>query len=168
MDYDVAKILLEKYWNCETSLEEEARLRSYFQKDDIPEALKKYQGLFRFYSEEREKELNHDFDKKMLNMVSGNPEKRRHRYLRMMYKLAAAVLLVLSFFVIQERYSRVKDQAKKVVQDTFSDPEKALEETKRVLYFVSEKLNKGKEEVARLNKFKKAEDVVRNSNFKEI
>jgi hypothetical protein len=168
MDFNEAKVLLEKYWNCETSLEEEDLLRSYFQQEEIPDELKKYEELFRFFSEEREKELNQDFDDKMMTLVKNRKKHGSQRYLNIMYKVAAAILLVLSFFVIHERFIRVKEQAKKVVVDTFSDPEKALEETKRVLYFVSEKLNKGKEEVSRLNKFKKAEDVVRNSNYKEI
>ncbi len=168
MDFNEAKVLLEKYWNCETSLEEEGLLRSYFQQEEIPDELKKYEELFRFFSEEREKELNQDFDDKMMTLVKNRKNHGSQRYLIIMYKVAAAILLVLSFFVIHERFIRVKDQAKKVVVDTFSDPEKALEETKRVLYFVSEKLNKGKEEVSRLNKFRKAEDVVRNANYKEI
>jgi len=168
MDYKTAKILIDKYWNCETSLEEEDQLRSYILQNNLPEEFKKYQDLFRFYSDERTKELSQDFDEKMLNLVRKKHKKSSQRYLNWMYKVAAAVLLILSFFVINERFIRVKDQAKKVVEDTFSDPEKALEETKKVLFFVSQKLNKGKEEVSRLNKFKKAEDVVRNSNYKEI
>lgn len=168
MDYKTARTLLDKYWNCETSLEEEEQLRSYFQRDDVPEELRKYQDLFRFYSGEISSDLNEEFDKKILRKLKSENKGGHQRYLSWMYKAAAAVLLILSFFVIHERFIRVKDQAKKVVEDTFSDPEKALEETKRVLLFVSEKINKGKEEATRLNKFKKAEDVVKNTKYKEI
>lgn len=168
MDYNTARTLLDKYWNCETSLEEEEQLRSYFQRDDVPDDLGKYRDLFRFYVNERSTELNKEFDDKILKKLGSDRKEGHQRYLGWMYKAAAAVLLILSFFVIHERFIRVKDQAKKVVEDTFSDPEKALEETKRVLFFVSEKINKGKEEAARLNKFKKAEDVVKNANYKEI
>jgi hypothetical protein len=54
------------------------------------------------------------------------------------------------------------------VTDTFKDPREALDETKKMLYFVSEKLRKGKEEASKFSKFKKAEDVVKSSNYKEI
>lgn len=168
MDYKAARILLDKYWNCETSLEEEELLRSYFQQDDIPDDLRKYQDLFRYYSGEISSDLNEEFDKRILKKLGSDVRPGHQRYLSWLYKAAAAVLLILSFFVIHERFIRVKDQAKKVVEDTFKDPEKALEETKRVLFFVSEKINKGKQEAAKLNKFKKAEDVVKNANYKEI
>lgn len=168
MDYKTARTLLDKYWNCETSLEEEEQLRSYFQQDDIADDLRKYQDLFRFYSGEISSDLNEEFDKKILKKLGPGYKSSHQRYLSWMYKAAAAVLLILSFFVIHERFIRVKEQAKKVVEDTFSTPEKALEETKRVLFFVSEKINKGKEGAAKLNKFKKAEDVVKNANYKEI
>jgi hypothetical protein len=168
MDYNTAKKLLEKYWNCETSLEEENRLRTYFDQEDLPSDLQKFKALFRFYTEERKKEVKEDFDKKIFNRIKRNQKPPAQRFLNTIYKVAAAILLILSFFVIHERFIQVKDQAKRVVEDTFGDPEKALEETKKVLYFVSEKLNKGKEEASRLYKFKKAEEVVRNSNYKEI
>ncbi|MBR9999284.1 MAG: hypothetical protein KFF73_09950 [Cyclobacteriaceae bacterium] len=168
MDYSQVKELLEKYWMCETTLEEEKMLSTYFQKDDLPRDFGKYRDLFRYFSAERKMELNGNFDERVLELVEKKQRSGRHRYLSMMYKVAAAVLLILSFFVIHERFIKVKDQARKVVEDTFDNPEKALEETKKVLYFVSEKLNRGKEEVSRLNKFKKAEEVVRNSKYKDI
>jgi hypothetical protein len=168
MDYNTAKILLDKYWNCETSLKEEDLLRSYFNQDHVPDDLQKYKALFNYYNEERGKELPKEFDKKVLNRINKSQKKGTQHFLNSIYKIAAAVLLILSFFVIHERFIKVKDQATKVVEDTFGDPEKALEETKKILYFVSEKLNKGKEEASRLNKFNKAEEVVRKSNYKEI
>jgi len=168
MDYSTVKKLLEKYWNCETSLEEEALLRSCFLQDDLPHDLQKYKPMFRYFEEERARELKDDFDQKVLKRINENKRYGTQRFLSTIYKVAAAVLLILSFFVIHERFIKVKDQAKKVVEDTFGDPEKALEETKKVLYFVSEKLNKGKEEASRLKKFNKAEEVVRNSNYEEI
>ena len=42
MDYKYIEQLLEKYWNCQTSLEEEHILRTFFAQKDIPESLKVY------------------------------------------------------------------------------------------------------------------------------
>ena len=36
MDYKYIKQLLERYWKCETSLEEEEILRTFFSQKDIP------------------------------------------------------------------------------------------------------------------------------------
>jgi hypothetical protein len=167
MEYNTAKELLEKYWKCETSLQEEDMLRRYFQLEDIPQDLRKYSDLFRYFSDGREKELDGSFDDRIIRMI-GNRKSGRQRFLSTLYKIAAAVLLILSFVVIHERVIKVKDQAKQVVEDTFKDPEKALAETKKVLFFVSEKLNRGKAEAEKLNKFKKAENLVRNTNYREI
>lgn len=167
MEYRTAKELLEKYWNCETSLEEEEMLRRYFQQEDIPPELSRYRDLFGYFSGERAKELNGEFDARILGMLA-TKKGSRHRIFSILYKVAAAVLLILSFVVINDRFIQVKDQAKQIVGDTFDDPEKALQETRRVLMFMSEKLNRGKEEMTRLNKFRKAEEVVKNTNYEEI
>ena len=37
MDFKEREDLLRKYWNCETSLEEEKQLREYFGGENIPE-----------------------------------------------------------------------------------------------------------------------------------
>ena len=168
MDSETAKKLLDKYWNCETTLKEEELLRTYFQQNEVPEDIKKFQKLFKFFNEEKRKELTDDFDHRVLDFVKKDKKGVKQKYLSHMYKVAAAVLLILSFVVIHERFIDVRVKTKKVVEDTFKDPKKALEETKKALFLVSEKLNKGKEEVSRLYKFKKAEEVVKNSNYKEI
>ncbi len=42
--------LLEKYWNAEASLQDEAELRAYFSGDDIAPEHKQYKDLFAFFS----------------------------------------------------------------------------------------------------------------------
>ena len=48
MDYKYIEQLLERYWACETTLQEEAILRAFFSQEEIPEALRKYQALFTY------------------------------------------------------------------------------------------------------------------------
>ena len=45
MDYKYINQLLERYWNCETSLEEEGILRAFFSQKDVPAELRQYQSL---------------------------------------------------------------------------------------------------------------------------
>ncbi|GAA4470540.1 hypothetical protein GCM10023189_59290 [Nibrella saemangeumensis] len=52
MKQDVEK-LLEKYYNGETSLEEEKQLRQYFQRESVPAHLQAHAGPFRYFAEER-------------------------------------------------------------------------------------------------------------------
>jgi hypothetical protein len=168
MESEKIKELLDKYWNCTSSLEEEEQLRNFFRKDEIPPELQKYREMFMYFSDKRENVLDASFDERIMNMIHLKKARKSREFLGAFYKIAAAVLLVLSFFVIHDRFIRVKDQAKKVVQDTFQDPEKALAETKKVLFLMSEKLTMGKAEASRLNKFKKAEEVLKNAKYEEI
>ena len=46
MDFKYIEQLLERYWQCETSLEEEAQLRTFFTEEDVPEHLSRYSDLF--------------------------------------------------------------------------------------------------------------------------
>ena len=46
MDYKYIEQLLERYWQCETSLEEESELRSFFSEEEVPAHLLRYKELF--------------------------------------------------------------------------------------------------------------------------
>ena len=46
MDYRYIEQLLERYWRCETTLQEEEILRTFFSQDDIPAGLERYKALF--------------------------------------------------------------------------------------------------------------------------
>ena len=46
MDYKYIEQLLERYWQGETTLQEEAILRAFFSQDDVPASLMKYKSLF--------------------------------------------------------------------------------------------------------------------------
>ena len=47
MDSKHIEELLEKYWNAETSLEQEEELRAFFQSSNVPENLSEAVALFR-------------------------------------------------------------------------------------------------------------------------
>ena len=54
MDYKYIEQLLERYWNCETSLEEEQILRSFFHQKEIPAHLLRYKAMFAYQEIEKE------------------------------------------------------------------------------------------------------------------
>ena len=53
MDSKRINELLSKYWNCETSLEEEAELREHFKTGNIPDELKETAPLFQYFEENK-------------------------------------------------------------------------------------------------------------------
>ena len=48
MDYKYIEQLLERYWQCETSLQEESILRSFFSQEEVPAELQQYKALFTY------------------------------------------------------------------------------------------------------------------------
>lgn len=70
MDYKYIEQLLERYFQCETSLQEEQILRAFFAQDDVPEALAEYVPMFRAISEAGEDALSDAFDQKMLALIA--------------------------------------------------------------------------------------------------
>jgi len=159
MDFKNMEQLLEKYWNCETSLEEEQQLRDFFKGNAIPDSLNETANLFRFFEAERKKSLNDSFDmtvtkelkkrqgSKIINMVSWMQISR----------MAAGVLVVVAatYFIRQEvRKAYPEEEA---VTDTYSDPQLAFEETKKALMMISKGFGKAKSEAGKIKMFNEAE-----------
>ncbi len=104
MSLDRTKELIEKYFNGETSLEEEKQLQSFFQREDIPIEFKEYQLQFKDiqnrqnirwedFSEDKlfgKLEENLDQEEQDVKVVSIN-----RSTLTWIYRIAAAVALIL-------------------------------------------------------------------------
>ena len=69
MDYKYIEQLLERYWECQTTLEEEAILRTFFRQEDVPASLLPYRQLFIEEDEMAEEHLGKDFQDRMLQLV---------------------------------------------------------------------------------------------------
>lgn len=95
MDYKYIEQLLERYWICETSVEEEQILRSFFKQKDIPVHLLPYKSLFVYQQSEKEIGLGEDFDRRILAEVERPVVKARHLAMHSrfmpLFKAAAAV-----------------------------------------------------------------------------
>ena len=69
MDSKYIEQLLERYWQCETSLEEEAELRAFFSGSDVPKHLLRYKDLFVYQQLQQEVHLGEDFEARGLAEV---------------------------------------------------------------------------------------------------
>lgn len=102
MDYKYINQLLERYWRCETSLEEENILRAFFSQEDIPADLKRFQPLFAYAEKESEKNvLGDDFDSKLMAVINkAEPVKARvitlPQRMKPLFKAAAVVAIMLT------------------------------------------------------------------------
>lgn len=98
MDYKYIEQLLERYWQGETTLQEETILKTFFSQPDIPEDLRKYSALFTYEAEKAEG-LGDDFDARMLEMTGEAPKAKTVTLtsrLMPLFKAAAIVAIVLT------------------------------------------------------------------------
>ena len=102
MDYKYIEQLMERYWNAETTLEEESILRSFFRQENIPADMKPLRALFA--DEASSQQLGDDFDARMLEMIREEeaPKVVKAREIsitrRMMplFKAAAVIAIILT------------------------------------------------------------------------
>ena len=100
MDYKYIEQLLERYFQCETTLKEEEILRAFFTQEDVPVWLAKYKTLFD-YEAQRVEPLGDDFDEHILEMIEQQEPVKAHvltmtQRLMPLFKAAAVVAIVLT------------------------------------------------------------------------
>lgn len=153
MDYKYIEQLLERYFACETSLEEEAILRSFFRQKEIPEKLLPYRALFLYEGTAREEKLDNDFDRKILALVEKPVIKARKvtftEQLKPFFKAAAVVAVIMTVGNAAQHSFQPESQDDynyESYTDTYSDPESAYQGVTSALRMVSEGINKAQED----------------------
>ena len=149
---------LEKYWNCETSLEEEQQLRAFFAREPVPEALKETASLFRYFEMQKQVGM-HDphFDKELKKKL--RPAGKVVAFSMVQIARIAAGLLVVvaaTFFIRQE----IKKAYPEEPEDTYTDPKVAFEETKKALMMIGKSFNKAQKQANKINVFNEAAEKI--------
>ena len=108
MDYKYIEQLLQHYWNCETTLQEESILRNFFAQDDVPAHLSHYKELFVSLNEVANKQLPANFDERILAIIEDKKEEKEQTprvkarrihlgyCIRPFFKAVAVVAVILS------------------------------------------------------------------------
>jgi hypothetical protein len=162
MDFKERDDLLQKYWNCETSLEEEKQLREYFRGHDIPERLKETASVFRYFEEAKKKSLNDvAFDGQVMRKV----DPRQGQIRRLVYntmRIAAGLVVVIAatWFIRTE----VRQTIPQELVDTYDDPELAFEETKKALLMISKGFGTAEKQTRKINLFNEAQEEIQRTN----
>jgi hypothetical protein len=140
--------LIVKYENGESSLAEEQELREFFLNDESPEELREYRDILRAMENFHSVRItNPEFDEKVLDAIAARTDNPslHFRYSKpfVFTGIAAALILIFGLYFILKQT--------KTAEDTYSDPAIAYAETRRVLLLVSENLNAGHREMAKLS-----------------
>lgn len=153
MDYKYIEELLERYWRCETSLEEEEILCAFFRQKDVPTDLLRYKTLFAYGQEQKDLALGDDFDEKILSEIEKPAVQAQRltlwRRCMPLFKAAAVVALVLSVEIAVQHSlndtDKQLDYNYEAYKDTYDDPQMAYEQISTALMMVSDGLNKSLE-----------------------
>lgn len=162
MDSKKTEELLARYWNCETSLEEEQQLREYFRGGHIPDSLNDTATLFRYFEDQKKKSVN---DALLEIPVPGKDisKKSGTSYLiRNTLRMAAGIaVLTASVWLVHNEINKDLPQE---LKDTHTNPQLAFEETKKALLMISKNFGIAEEQAKKINLFNEAREKVHSEN----
>lgn len=145
MELDKIEILLEKYFQGETSIAEENELTNYFSSPDVAQHLEQYKPLFGYFSIAREQKFTPE--------IPLQTKKRNVAWL----SIAASVVVLLgigtfTFF----NHEKVEEHD----LGTYDNPEIAFRETQKALALLSENVNVGIGSVQYINEYQNSKDLI--------
>lgn len=148
MKHTYIKELLDRYWEADTSLEEEKQLKDYFRGPDVAPELAPYRSAFAW--PDQGLRPSPGLEEKILDKVR---ETNRRPPVRSLYQkgwwyAVAAVAVVCLGIQLIPRAPIPQPPAVAAVttmDDTYSDPAQALAAVQKALRTVSSRMNKGSE-----------------------
>ena len=146
MELDKIEILLEKYFDGETSIAEEKELKNYFASSNVAQHLEQYQPLFGYFSQAKQEQYK-----------AVVPLKTEKRNIASWISIAAAVVVLLGVGTFTfMNYNTTKSQD----YGTYDDPEIAFRETQKALALISEHVNTGIESVGYINEYEQSKNKI--------
>ncbi len=156
MDSNQLEELIKKYWNCETSLEEEERLRNWFRTHHVPERFKETAMLFTYFDEQKQKSTSEQFEKEVIKKLPVSGGGRTINLWQTSLRIAAGIAVVAAaIFFVRKEIIKTHDIA------TIEDPKRALEETKKALMMISKGFTAAENDAKKINVLNEAEDKVK-------
>ncbi|MFB6457960.1 hypothetical protein ACE38W_22000 [Chitinophaga sp. Hz27] len=159
MDYKTISALLEKYWNGESTLEEEALLRAFYAEPhpDMPEDLEEAASLFQYFGANDAFPAEPAWDPLPITAATA-PEPTKVIRMRSGYnwmKYAAVLLMTVGIGYALREHQHTKQQANQQLAME-EEERRAFQETKKALALLSRNLNKGTEKMQQLSYFNTA------------
>lgn len=133
MEFNKIEVLLEKYFEGETSIAEEIELKNYFSSPNVAPHLEQYQPLFGYFSIAKEQ--------KYTQQIPLHSIKRKVAWL----SIAASVVIMLgigSYVYFNANVAKENNEL-----GSYDDPEEALAATQKALAMLSNNVNVGVESV---------------------
>lgn len=132
------RIILSKYYDGLSTIEEENLLRKYFDKHVIPDSLIADKTILSFNNQDKNPTFNSNSE--IWDAINKKGETQKHFRRTIRYAVSAAAVLIilisigLSFYFTSGERSRL-------ATDTYSNPEEAYKAVQKYLGFTSKKLS---------------------------
>lgn len=143
MTTEQINILLEKYWNCETTLSEERELQDYFSGQDVLEEFAQLIPLFAYKDDLQTAKLSDDFDKKLEKSIREEKKYITVRIFAPLLRVAASIVLILGLGVSILFISKNNNQSQ--FTENYSDSLVTIEQATYALQKVSNVLKASQE-----------------------
>lgn len=147
MALDRIEILIEKYFEGETSIAEEKELKAYFSSSDVAQHLEQYKPVFGYFSQAKQEQF-----------TASIPLKSRKKQKRLAWLSVAASLVVMlgiGFFAYQNTSEPTEENL-----GVIDDPEIAFKETQKALALISKHVNTGIESVNYLGEYQQSKNKI--------
>ncbi len=146
MELSKIEILLEKYFQGETSIAEEKELRSYFSNQNVAPHLEQYRAMFGFFTQAKQQEFTKEI-----------PLKTKKSKI-MWLSIAATIVVMLglsTFYMLNDDEIHVNGEL-----GTYDSPEVAFIETQKALALISSNVNIGMKSVMYVQEYETAKNRV--------
>ena len=147
MAFNKIEIILEKYFQGETSIAEEKELRSYFSSPNVAPHLEQYKAMLDYFTQAKKQEF-----------VQEIPQITKKRNVMWLSVAASAVVLlgIATFFMINndELVNRKNELG------TYKSPEMAFKETQKALALLSSNVNIGMESVMYVQEYENTKNKI--------
>ena len=148
-NYNNIEELLRKYWECDTSTDDEKILQDFFlYGENIPAHLRRYKSLFAYQKMKQAEKLSGDFDTKILTQI-----KPKLKIPPILYKIAASIILFSGISIKAYQYKTTSDSEKQA---------QARETVINALCIISDNLQKGE---SMINKGLEQFDIISEINY---
>ncbi len=130
--------IIERYWEGESTLDEEQLIREYLQSDQVADEHLELKALFGYFAQEMSIGSSRSFDTQLLEETSSEAKVfNLSKYVRAM---AAVFALAICGYIGYQAVNTMDDPTSNMVYEV-EDPEEALEITKQALAMLSTKLS---------------------------
>jgi hypothetical protein len=150
MELNKIELLIEKYFQGETSIAEENELRTYFSSLNVAQHLEQYKPLFGY--------LSLAADQKFAPEIPLLPKYRDKKRNVAWSSIAASVVVLMGIGTYV--YYNYEDANGKQDLGTYDDPEVAFRQTQKALALLSNHVNVGIESVHYINEYQESKELI--------